>query len=278
MLFPIRSQPLAYLALIYFLFISIDLVDALPLRVRQNGAMTVQTVHVSQTPAGQLTETCDITLTPITDKNGQSAVEEVKRCSLALDNSGGNISSVTSLTVSSSVIGNTIPPSTSMTTGTSPSTVTTATAPSNTQASTFPAGSPSTIPTGTSVFTTPAVPSITGTSSPVSSTPHASGTTTSTGPPFTNSPSGSGTAAADTTSSSSGVSAAASSSAKFEIPGKTISVLPIGLGVFAGISVIALIVVGLVTYERTKYRKAFRQRRLAESGADMGNGGMAQRP
>jgi hypothetical protein len=27
------------------------------------------------------------------------------------------------------------------------------------------------------------------------------------------------------------------------------------LGVFAGISVIALIVVGLVTYERTKYRK-----------------------
>lgn len=31
--------------------------------------------------------------------------------------------------------------------------------------------------------------------------------------------------------------------------------LPIGLGIFAGISVIALIVVGLVTYERTKYRK-----------------------
>jgi hypothetical protein len=50
-------------------------------------------------------------------------------------------------------------------------------------------------------------------------------------------------------------------------------VLPIGLGVFAGISVIALIVVGLVTYERTKYRKAFRQRRLAETGAAMGYGG-----
>lgn len=31
--------------------------------------------------------------------------------------------------------------------------------------------------------------------------------------------------------------------------------LPIGLGVFAGISVIALIIVGLVTYERTKYRR-----------------------
>jgi len=53
--------------------------------------------------------------------------------------------------------------------------------------------------------------------------------------------------------------------------------LPIGLGVFAGISVIALIVVGLVTYERTKYRKAFRARKLAESGAGMGYGGMAQR-
>jgi len=60
------------------------------------------------------------------------------------------------------------------------------------------------------------------------------------------------------------------------MPGKTISVLPIGLGVFAGISVIALIVVGLVTYERTKYRKAFRARKLAEQGANMGYGGMAQ--
>ena len=41
----------------------------------------------------------------------------------------------------------------------------------------------------------------------------------------------------------------------FRVPGKKLEVLPIGLGVFAGISVIALIVVGLVTYERTKYRK-----------------------
>jgi len=49
----------------------------------------------------------------------------------------------------------------------------------------------------------------------------------------------------------SGVSAASD----LQLPGKKLSVLPIGLGVFAGISVIALIVVGLVTYERTKYRK-----------------------
>ena len=79
------------------------------------------------------------------------------------------------------------------------------------------------------------------------------------------------------------------------MPGRKLSVLPIGLGVFAGISVIALVVVGLVTYERTKYRKvrfallsflrfkyiclsvvkAFRQRKLAESGARMGYGGNA---
>lgn len=78
------------------------------------------------------------------------------------------------------------------------------------------------------------------------------------------------------------------------MPGRTLSVLPIGLGIFAGISVIALVVVGLVTYERTKYRKvrlplfslrfkpigpsvlqAFRQRKLAEFGAEMGYGGNA---
>ncbi|KAF8895877.1 hypothetical protein CPB84DRAFT_1815935 [Gymnopilus junonius] len=60
--------------------------------------------------------------------------------------------------------------------------------------------------------------------------------------------------------------AATAAAAAFALPGKKLSVLPIGLGVFAGISVIALIVVGL-------YRKAFRQRKLAESGAAMGYGG-----
>ncbi|TFK85560.1 hypothetical protein K466DRAFT_588004 [Polyporus arcularius HHB13444] len=89
------------------------------------------------------------------------------------------------------------------------------------------------------------------------------------------------TAAADAanqsgSSATSAADTATSSAAKFQLPGTTLSVLPIGLGVFAGISVIALIVVGLVTYERTKYRRAFRQRKLAESGAAMGYGGMAQ--
>jgi len=53
-------------------------------------------------------------------------------------------------------------------------------------------------------------------------------------------------------------------------------VLPIGLGVFGGISVIAIVVVGIVTYERTKHRRNFRNRKLAETGAEMGYGGNAQ--
>lgn len=86
------------------------------------------------------------------------------------------------------------------------------------------------------------------------------------------------TSGANKASGTSSPDSSGSATAAFQLPGKKLSVLPIGLGVFAGISVIALIVVGLVTYERTKYRKAFRQRKLAEVGATMGYGGMAQRP
>jgi hypothetical protein len=87
---------------------------------------------------------------------------------------------------------------------------------------------------------------------------------------------GASDAPASTAASAAAEQASASASqTPFVIPGKAVSVLPVGLGVFAGLVVIALIVVGLVTYERTKYRKAFRQRKLAESGAGMGYGGMA---
>ncbi|EJU04076.1 hypothetical protein DACRYDRAFT_114493 [Dacryopinax primogenitus] len=65
--------------------------------------------------------------------------------------------------------------------------------------------------------------------------------------------------------------------AALTIPGQTIQVLPIGLGVFAGIMVIAIIVVCIVTFERTQYRKAFRARKMAEQGGAMGYGGMAER-
>jgi len=37
-----------------------------------------------------------------------------------------------------------------------------------------------------------------------------------------------------------------------------------------------MIVVGAVTYERTKYRKNFRAQKLAEAGGGMAYGGMAQ--
>jgi len=49
----------------------------------------------------------------------------------------------------------------------------------------------------------------------------------------------------------------------------------VGVKVTLSIRQGALIVVGLVTYERTKYRKAFRQRKLAEQGQAPG---MSERP
>ncbi|KAI0633894.1 hypothetical protein C8Q77DRAFT_1218114 [Trametes polyzona] len=120
-----------------------------------------------------------------------------------------------------------------------------------------------------------AVATETGASASASAT--ASGTASASATPA---PSGTGTAVGDAAGSPSSASSAAdtaesSPAASFQLPGTKLQVLPIGLGVFAGISVIALIVVGLVTYERTKYRKAFRQRKLAESGAAMGYSGMA---
>lgn len=62
----------------------------------------------------------------------------------------------------------------------------------------------------------------------------------------------------------------------FQLPGRSIMVLPIGLGIFGGISAIALIIVGIVTYERSMYRKQFRRRKMEEksstlSGVDVSN-------
>jgi hypothetical protein len=124
---------------------------------------------------------------------------------------------------------------------------------------------------GTSTVSGGPTASSTATTDGTGATGTADGAASATSAAADNSPSASGTAAA-----ASGSAAAAQetpTAAAFTLPGKQLSVLPIGLGVFAGISVIALIVVGLVTYERTKYRKAFRQRKLAEAGAPMGYGG-----
>ncbi|KAG6813565.1 hypothetical protein H0H92_009957 [Tricholoma furcatifolium] len=360
-----------------------NLVRALPLRARQDGATTVQTVHTTQTSAGLLTETCVITFTPITDSNGESAVQEVKKCTLAYDNSSASGTSATAVTA-----GNTVPPSSSFTsreistttptatpttsstpnseataspsaaggiivngisvvssvptqsaTSTSSSAVSSAssvagiivngistvtgvpspaaatTSPSAASSASSPAGiivngistvtsvptqtavstSSSSAPSGSSVAgiivngisSVTSVPAQTAASASPSSVPSGSsvagiivnGVSTVTGvatPTGTSGPSTAASAAADTNSTDAAApSASASASSAFELPGTKLSVLPIGLGVFAGISVIALIVVGLVTYERTKYRRAFRQRKLAESGAAMGYGGMA---
>jgi len=289
MLISSQSQQLVYLALIYFLSLSTNLVNALPLSVRQNGATTVQTVHTTQTNAGPLTETCVITLTPITDENGQPAVEEVKKCSLAYGGSGtgdagGGSASSSSTTFTTVTAGDTaLPPATGTVIGTSTS-LDTSTA---TGTSTVVSTGVSTSSGATSLASSTALPAsgvrVNGLST-VSDVPTGTGSTASILPtttPSTTTPTvtDAGTAAPDANTPPSSASAAASeqSSGSFQLPGKKLSVLPIGLGVFAGISVIALIVVGLVTYERTKYRKAFRARKLAESGATMGYGGMAER-
>ncbi|KAF8326560.1 uncharacterized protein EI90DRAFT_1904952 [Cantharellus anzutake] len=71
------------------------------------------------------------------------------------------------------------------------------------------------------------------------------------------------------TRTSTSTSIGTATAGQLSVPGRTVSVLPIGLGVFASVSVIGIIVVGVVTWERTKYRKAFRARRLAEAGGTM---------
>jgi len=65
----------------------------------------------------------------------------------------------------------------------------------------------------------------------------------------------SSSASASSSSTIVGTAAQATESATaVELPGQKLEVLPIGLGVFAGITVIALIVVGYVTWERKKHR------------------------
>jgi len=68
-------------------------------------------------------------------------------------------------------------------------------------------------------------------------------------------------------SPSESTSATPTAAAAFVMPGRSLEVLPVGLGVFGGISAIVVIVVAVVTYERTQYRKAFRLRKQAQSDA-----------
>jgi len=235
--------PFVSVAFFTILLHSLLPIYAIPLEARQ-AAETVTTVNTALSPLGTVTVTCVLVFTPVQDDQGRDVVQEVKTCVLAVD---GSQSSSVSSTVTTATTP-TISPSTS--TAILPS----ATSSSSPLESSFPITTSTPIPTDvtggfptgfTTTSTIQAVPLDTGTTSTISIQASAVGV--------------------------SGIAAAATIS----MPGKQLSVLPIGLGVFAGISIIALIVVGLVTYERTKYRKAFRQRKLAETAAPLGYGGMS---
>ncbi|TBU44704.1 hypothetical protein BD309DRAFT_990082 [Dichomitus squalens] len=273
---------------------------------------TVTTTSTLQTAVGAMIQTCTITLDPITGNNGEPLVRETKSCTVSMASSGNNAagnggSNSSSADSGSSSTDSSAATSTDSSAATSTdSTGATATATdSNSATATASSGSPG------GVISVDGTTLVSGTALPSGSTDTATGTGTASGPAATTtggavSPGGfssidsgaiatesveSGSASGTATVTSAGASgsavgdasgtatsaadSASSSAATFQLPGTKLSVLPIGLGVFAGISVIALIVVGLVTYERTKYRRAFRQRKLAESGAGMGYGGMA---
>jgi len=278
---------------------------------------TFQTVSQTQTHAGMVTLTCQVTQTPIQDPSGQqqNLVREEKLCMITVQggNGGGQApidqpSGTQTATLTAGGGGGAQPTDNN---GGAQASGTTQTIPPTTAAT-------SSLMTGTMVGSGVATGPIT-TDSGTSSTSAAGGSTpsptssasaggngnngnnngnggnngnnngggASTTPQADVSAIGASSVAAGSlpTAPANGVpvngtaaaAEASSSAAPFELPGRQIAVLPIGLGVFAGISVIALIVVGLVTYERTKYRKAFRARKLAESGAGMGYGGMAER-
>ncbi|KDN33529.1 hypothetical protein RSAG8_13376, partial [Rhizoctonia solani AG-8 WAC10335] len=263
-----------------------------------NGPTTVTTTRTVQTFAGTVVETCTITLTPVV-ANGQTLVREEKNCSTRLLSSSSSASpstaSATSATQSSSSTTTSKAATSSATSSaavsqTSSAVTTSVTSSAASSASTTSVAITSTtssvVATSTSQPVTSSAAQATSSSAPAGGPAKEIGTQTvsATSPPATTTVSAS--AAPDRVASSTSplaVSAtpaqaeASPSTTQFTLPGKKLEVLPIGLGVFAGISVIALIVVGLVTYERTKYRKAFRQRKLAEQGAGMGYSGMSQR-
>jgi hypothetical protein len=226
------------LAFLVLLLHSLRLCFAVPFDARQanNLPQTVTTVNTAASSMGTVTVTCVIVLTPVTDAQGNDVVREVKTCTLAVNDSPSSSDSTSIVSPTTST--ETLPDVQSTTTPAE---------------STFSISTPTPIPTddtggySTSFVTTPTI-----------ETPLDAGTPTS---------------ALSVQTSAAGISGIAVAAAS-SMPGTKLSVLPIGLGVFAGISVIALIVVGLVTYERTKYRKAFRQRKLAEAAAPLGYGGM----
>jgi len=219
-------------------------------RQTQGGLQTLTTTQIIETNAGPATQTCTTTFTPITGPWGEPLVKVVRKCTIVAGATSQS-TSLTSSSVSTTSSAQSTSTTTSLSSSVSPAII----------FSSFSVSPPtSSAPSSTSLA---ASASAVSSSNPPSSTSPAPASATTTN---------NGATAASAADSS--ASASNSAQAAFQIPGKKISVLPIGLGIFAGISVIALIVVGLVTYERTKYRKIFRQRKLAEQGQGTGYGGL----
>ncbi|KAJ6454165.1 hypothetical protein C8R45DRAFT_1038256 [Mycena sanguinolenta] len=280
----LRPSHLAFLFLLHCLFLFLSPANAVPLVLKRqssdNQAQTLTTQTVTSTPSGDMTQTCVIVLNPITDNNGNAAFQEIKTCKLSLAGSNNNAGSGSSSTNTTSSSGNS-------STDTSTTDTSTATSSSTTDSSSNGNG-------GLSANGVSEVPAATATDSTAATATDSSGASTTDSADAATATDGSNLGAAPAPSAgavtfvsanptanagaaqtpvAAAEQAASASPSAFVVPGQSIQVLPIGLGIFGAISGIALIVVLYLTYKRRAYRKAFRARKLAEEGAAMGYGG-----
>ncbi|KAF8189600.1 hypothetical protein K438DRAFT_1936056 [Mycena galopus ATCC 62051] len=288
----LRPTHLAVVFLLHCFLLALS-ANAAPLFNRQstNGQpQTLMTTTYTQTPAGNMTQTCVITLTPVTAADGTAAVQEVKTCTLALGDANNSGTTTTSNGTASTGTDSSSSSTTDSTNSTSSSTDTAGTSSSTTAA----AGSGGAVSVDGGVSEVSASATATASATDTSdSAASASATSTASadgsnevaaGAPAVSAGGVSLVSVTATSASSAAATIAAAaeqapsaSTSAFVVPGQSIQVLPIGLGIFGAISGIALIVVLYLTYKRRAYRKAFRARKLAEEGAGMGYGGMAQR-
>ncbi|KAF8322138.1 hypothetical protein DL93DRAFT_1258201 [Clavulina sp. PMI_390] len=210
------------------------------------GAQTITTTtHTTDGNGNPILQVCNITFTPTSDGTDvvmvETCVDSADTTTTTSTGGGGGSSTTTTDTAGGTSTSGTV------------SATSTSASPTATVGGAINLGTSSVLNT----FSTTATQTSTGTAATTTASTTGTGTDTST----------------STTASASIVAAAAVNTS---LPGKSLQVLPIGLGIFAGLSVLAMIIVGVVTYERTKYRKAFRARKLAEAGSGMGYGGMAE--
>lgn len=247
------------------------LVNGIPIAAPQPNAVefaarstptTVQTTQMVETATGTMMETCTITLTP--DSTG--TVQEVKSCTLT------PVSSAAAGTVATSA------------TASAPAVV------SEPAAAASATGSPTIVVVGESsiasslVFPTSATAaavasaSVTGTATAGGALATGSAADSSPTPVDNAAGAGTQTAAASSAPASSTVTpkAQVAAAVTFSIPGRHILILPVGLIIYCVLTGITILVVLFMIVERMRYRRVFRQRRLAEQGAAMGYGGMGK--